>query len=169
MQGKILFILLSCILLSAAVATPASQQSADIKPLEPIVKGDRILILAPHPDDEVLGCAGVIQEAVKAGAQVHVAFLTNGEHNELAFIVFKKSIILRQKDFINLGEVRHSESEKSAKLLGLKESDLTFLGYPDFGSFTIFSRYWQTDKPYNTILTRISKVPYKNNLSFYEL
>ncbi|MCX5704838.1 MAG: PIG-L family deacetylase [Candidatus Omnitrophica bacterium] len=172
MQGKILLILLSYILLStvgvvaAAVAAPASQQSADIKPLEPIVKGDRILILAPHPDDEVLGCAGVIQAALKAGAEVRVAFLTNGEHNELAFIVFKKKIPLQQKEFINLGEVRRSESEKSAKLLGLKESDLIFLGYPDFGTFTIFSRYWETDRPYKTILTRISKVPYKNNLSF---
>jgi LmbE family N-acetylglucosaminyl deacetylase len=174
MQGKILFILLSCILLSAAGAAAAAgagaaapaQQSADIKPLEPIVKGERILILAPHPDDEVLGCAGVIQAALKVGAQVRVAFLTNGEHNELAFIVYEKRLTLRQNEFVHLGQVRRSESEKSAKALGLKESDLTFLGYPDFGTFTIFSRYWQTDKPYNTILTRISKVPYKNNLSF---
>jgi len=50
--------------------------------------------------------------------------------------------------------------------LGLKENDLIFLGYPDFGTFTIFSRYWQTDRPYSTLLTRISSVPYKQNLSF---
>lgn len=159
MKKKVFFILISCFLLAAS-------QPPGIKPLEPFVKGDRVLILAPHPDDEVLGCAGVVQAALKAGAQVRVAFLTNGEHNELAFIVFKKRIPLSQKEFIKLGEVRRSESEKSAKLLGLKESDLTFLGYPDFGTFTIFSRYWQTGRPYKTILTRISKVPYKNNLTF---
>jgi LmbE family N-acetylglucosaminyl deacetylase len=164
MRKKAGFILFSCLILTAA--SPSTEQPFQITPFGPFAKSDRVLILAPHPDDEVLGCAGVIQAALKAGAEVRVAFLTNGEHNELAFIVFKKRIPLSQKEFINLGEIRRSESEKSAKLLGLKESDLTFLGYPDFGSFTIFSRYWQADRPYKTILTRISKVPYKNNLSF---
>ena len=35
---------------------------------------DRILVLAPHPDDEVLGCAGVIQRALAMGLPVRVVF-----------------------------------------------------------------------------------------------
>lgn len=37
----------------------------------------RILILAPHADDEVLGCGGLIRKSVEAGTEVHIAILTN--------------------------------------------------------------------------------------------
>ena len=60
-----------------------------INNLEPIKGSDRILILAPHPDDEAVGCAGIIQEAVAAGADMHVLCLTNGDNNEFAFIVYE--------------------------------------------------------------------------------
>jgi LmbE family N-acetylglucosaminyl deacetylase len=38
----------------------------------------RVLILAPHPDDEVLGCGGTIARLVAEGAHVEVAVLTRG-------------------------------------------------------------------------------------------
>ena len=37
-----------------------------------------ILILAAHPDDEVLGCGGTIAKLADGGAIVHVAFLADG-------------------------------------------------------------------------------------------
>ena len=39
----------------------------------------RILIVAPHPDDEVIGCSGLIQQFLAAGQQVYVCILTGGE------------------------------------------------------------------------------------------
>lgn len=38
----------------------------------------RALILAPHPDDEVLGCGGTIARLAALGCEVHVAILTRG-------------------------------------------------------------------------------------------
>lgn len=38
----------------------------------------RILVLSPHPDDEILGCGGLIHKAKAAGAEVFVQFLTVG-------------------------------------------------------------------------------------------
>lgn len=38
----------------------------------------RTLVLAPHFDDEVLGCGGLIRKLVAAGAPVQVLFLTDG-------------------------------------------------------------------------------------------
>ena len=38
----------------------------------------RILILAPHPDDEVVGCCAAIGRARAAGARVFVLTLTTG-------------------------------------------------------------------------------------------
>ncbi len=134
--------------------------------LEPFKKSERILILAPHPDDEAIACAGIIQKALGAGAQVRIVYLTNGDHNELAFIVYEKRIIMRQGAFVYLGQMRQQESIKAMKFLGLAEKDLVFLGYPDYGTFNIFCKYWQTEKPFRDRLTRISSVPYKDSPAY---
>ena len=126
---------------------------------------DRILILAPHPDDEVMATGGVIQKALKAKAKVRVLFLTNGDHNEPAFIVYEKRLTIRKGEFIHMGQVRRKESLEALKKLGLAEKDCVFLGYPDFGTMEILLKYWGDTRPFRYILTRISKVPYSNCLS----
>ncbi len=137
-----------------------------INNLEPIKSSDRILIIAPHPDDEAINCAGIIQEAVAAGADTHVLCLTNGDNNEFAFIVYEKRIPFLPGSLVHLGEVRRSESVKAMKMLGLEEYNLIYLGYPDFGTFQIFKDFWKSDKPYRSLLTRVTKVPYKQDPSF---
>src|SRR5690349_9123246 len=37
-----------------------------------------ILVVAAHPDDEVLGCGGALASCAAAGASIHVAFLADG-------------------------------------------------------------------------------------------
>ena len=134
--------------------------------LDQFKKDERILILAPHPDDEAIACAGIIQEALSRGAKIKIAYLTNGEHNEFAFIVYEKRITFKKNEFIHLGQVRRKEAIKAMQLLGIDEKDLIFLGYPDFGTFNILNRYWQKSKPFRSLLTRISSVPYKDSFSF---
>ncbi len=167
MAKKVIFITLFIILTVGCVysASPPSQLPT-IGALEPIKKTDRILILAPHPDDETIGCAGIIQEAVSKGANLKVVYLTNGDHNQIAFIVYEKRLTLRKGEFIHMGEVRRIEAIKAMKLLGVDSKNLIFLGYPDFGTFTIFREVWLDRKPYKSMLTRISSVPYKENFSF---
>lgn len=148
------------------LCAPALYADSGIFNLDPIEKSDRILILAPHPDDEAIGCAGVIQQALAKGAQLKIVFLTYGEHNQFAFMVYEKRPILLRGEFIQMGKVRHKEALNSAKLLGLSENNLIFLGYPDFGTFAIFSQYWQVKSPFESILTRISRVPYKDSYAF---
>ncbi len=78
-----LFIVLS-VLLSAGCAGIQKPDLGVRKPyaeLESFKKNERILILAPHPDDESIACAGIIQKALGAGAQVRIVYLTNGDHN----------------------------------------------------------------------------------------
>jgi LmbE family N-acetylglucosaminyl deacetylase len=45
-------------------------------------KGDKALILAPHPDDETLGCGGTIRLLLLRKTPVKVIFLTSGEKAE---------------------------------------------------------------------------------------
>jgi len=162
----LIFLLLFSLAGCTAVRKPDLSRWDTFPALEPFKKNERVLILAPHPDDETIACAGVIQKARQAGARVKVVYLTNGDHNELAFIVYEKRITLRQGEFIHMGQVRQQEAIKAMNYLGLSENDLVFLGYPDFGTFEIFCNYWQAKKPFRDRLTRISDVPYKNNPSY---
>src|SRR5690348_6202609 len=47
----------------------------------PFVTSDRILLVAPHPDDEMLGAGGLLQRAFALNASVRILFGTNGEDN----------------------------------------------------------------------------------------
>jgi LmbE family N-acetylglucosaminyl deacetylase len=133
-------------------------------PLE-LNKDDRILILAPHPDDESIGTSGVIQKALKTGAEVKVALFTNGDNNELAFIVYEKRFTIRKGEFLHMGEVRRKETLSAMSYLGVNPQDVIFLGYPDFGTTEILTKYWQTDKPYRSMFPRQTKVPYPEAIS----
>jgi LmbE family N-acetylglucosaminyl deacetylase len=136
----------------------------EIPAIPEFTKDDRVLVLAAHPDDETLGAGGVIQRARAAGARVQVLCFTNGDHNELAFIVYEKRFTFRTGEFIYMGEMRRNETIKALTYLGLPRSDMIFLGYPDFGTMAILTQYWQTPKPFWCLLTRISKVAYPDAL-----
>ena len=38
----------------------------------------KILVVAAHPDDDVLGCGGTISKFARQGADIHVMFLADG-------------------------------------------------------------------------------------------
>lgn len=60
---------------NAAVASPESEAI----PYEALnLRGERLLILAPHPDDEVIGCGGVVFQHLRDGRDVRVVVATDG-------------------------------------------------------------------------------------------
>jgi len=140
--------------------------SQEIKALPPFTNTDRVLILSPHPDDEAVGTAGLIQRALQAGAKVKVLCYTNGDNNELAFIVYEKRLTFRKGEFLHMGEVRRKETLAAMALLGLKPADVIFLGYPDFGTMEILTKYWGETRPFKSMLTRVTKVAYPEAMSF---
>jgi LmbE family N-acetylglucosaminyl deacetylase len=157
------FIYFICLFLLLGCGVVFSQ---DAKELEPILPSDRILILAPHPDDETIGCAGVIQAALKKHAEVKVVILTNGDSNEFAFIAYEKRLTFKREEFLHMGEVRYHESIASLRFLGLPEKNIVALGYPDSGTGDILTKTWDDQKPYLSLLSRVRNVPYKEALSF---
>ncbi len=102
-----------------------------------------LMVIAPHPDDEVIGCAGVILRALEAKKRVTVVILTNGDgHVALTAAVAKKEREqLTPEDFIKAGALRQSHSHAAMKRLGVPREDLIFLGYPDGG----MEKMWQMD------------------------
>ncbi len=125
---------------------------------------DRILILAPHPDDESIATGGLIQKAVALGLPVHVVFLTYGDNNETSFIVYRRRPTLRAKEVQGMGLVRHDEAVAATGVLGLRPDQLTFLGYPDFRTLVIWTEHWGDVEPCESMFTRTHVVPYPNAL-----
>src|SRR5689334_8566260 len=79
------------------------------EPRVTLASNDRILVIAPHPDDEVLGCGGILQDAVRMKLPIRILFLTNGDNNQWAFTVYRKHPVFDPKEVERLGVVRHDE------------------------------------------------------------
>ena len=126
---------------------------------------DRIAIIAPHPDDEILGASGLIQQAVAAGAPVKIIYLTNGDHNQAAFRQFCQRQHLAP-DPLALGEQRRAEAVAATTLLGLRSADLVFLGYPDWWTLRLWQDYWDEDDVLYNNATGSTGVPYQKNYSY---
>jgi N-acetylglucosamine malate deacetylase 1 len=77
-----------------------------------------IMVIAPHPDDEVIGCGGTLSLQIAKGDRVSVVFLTSGE--------LGLKHLVREEAW----QIRESEAEEAASLLGI--GDLHFLRCPDW-------------------------------------
>lgn len=145
----------------ALLAGPARAMAAEPEP-PAFSPADRVLVLAPHPDDEVIACAGILQRALAAGAAVRVVFLTYGDNNEWSFAVYRKHPVLEPAAVRNMGLVRREEALAADHVLGLAPEQLVFLGYPDFGTLRVWQEHWGDQPPYQGMLTRATQVPYTN-------
>ena len=77
----------------------------------------RVVVFAPHPDDEVIGCGGTIAAHVNAADTVSIVYLTSGEAGSLNVLPDEVRVI------------REAEARQGAERLGVK--DLVFLRFPD--------------------------------------
>jgi LmbE family N-acetylglucosaminyl deacetylase len=157
MRRRVVIVLLQAL----AVASAFGQ-----KVFPPLTSQDRIVVVAPHPDDEVLGAGGLIQQACAAGAEVHVIYLTNGDHNQVAFKLYKLKLHLTPIQYLSFGRLREREAAAATAILGLAPEQLTFLGFPDYGTMTIWRDYWREPTPFRSDATRSNAVPYEQAYIF---
>jgi len=93
--------------------------------------GSRLLLFAPHPDDESLACSVLLQRAVRAGAAVHVVYVTDGDDNPWPQRVLEHKWRLNATDRRRWGRLRRTEALKALRVLGVNGSATRFLGLPD--------------------------------------
>ncbi len=79
--------------------------------------GARVLVVAPHPDDEAMGCAGTIVLHVRAGDEICVCVATDGRRSRAV------------ADSQRMAAVRHREAAAAARLMGIDR--LAWLGLPE--------------------------------------
>jgi len=112
-----------------AILTGLSSAFAQLSP----TRSESIVIFAPHPDDEVIGCAGIIMQALARGARVKVVDITSGDGFDAAAagLTHKKVNEVGPDDFFALSRLRQTQSRNALEILGGKADDLIVLGYPD--------------------------------------
>lgn len=133
-----------------------------LKPFITSLQGKRVLIVAPHPDDEAISSGGLIQRVEKEGGKIYVLYLTYGDHNEVAFMLDEKRMITTPSLNQKMGQIRRKEAENGMKFIGVPQDHLYFLGFPDNGTLKIWEYYWDNNKPYTVHSLNSNKVPYKN-------
>ncbi|HHV61948.1 MAG TPA: PIG-L family deacetylase [Firmicutes bacterium] len=125
--------------------------------------GDRILVIAPHSDDETLGAGGFLYDAVRCGATAYVVLMTNGDGFTLAADREFRTLRATSRKFVELGYKRQGESLDALTILGVPEKDIFFLGYPDKGLSLMWHEHWSMSSPYLSKYTKTSKSPYFNS------
>jgi LmbE family N-acetylglucosaminyl deacetylase len=115
---------------------------------------ESIVVFAPHPDDEVIGCAGIIMQALARGARVKVVDITNGDGFDAAAagVTHKAVNQVGPDDFFALSRLRQTQSRNALEILGGKPDDLIILGY---GDGDLGNLYNSTDD--KTILQQFTK------------
>ena len=101
---------------------------------------DRILIIAPHIDDESIGAGGFASDALAHGAEVYVAFITAGDCNRFSARLLNNTLGPTNSDYLSVGRTRIAEAKSAMKILGIAPDHYFVLGYPDRGLRMIFDR-----------------------------
>lgn len=86
------------------------------------VSAKTAMVVAPHQDDEVLGCGGLIAMKRQAGVHVKIVFVTDGgaSHD-----------LVGGGPWPELPAVRRQEALAAAGILGVEPADVHFLEWPD--------------------------------------
>lgn len=131
--------------------------------LPALPKETRLMVIAPHCDDETLGCAGIIRNVLASGGQVLVVVMTNGDGFTFAVKEQFHRLFLTSSDYIQSGYARQVETIHALRWLGLPDDHIIFLGYPDRGLKTIWAATWDSSQPYRSRYTDSDHSPYTNS------
>jgi LmbE family N-acetylglucosaminyl deacetylase len=79
------------------------------------------LVLAPHPDDETLGCGATIMRKLAAGTAVQVVIATDGRHSQRSIKLSTDALV----------DIREEETRQACAILGLPRDNIAFLRFED--------------------------------------
>lgn len=160
-MGGLSAVIRAAVLLAAGFAVAAAARHPEPAP-GPLAIGDRerLLVIAPHPDDETLGAAGLVQRVLARGGQADLVLVTAGDGN-VGGVVMETG--LRQPppaNYVAYGERRVGEARAAARALGFADDAVDLLGFPDGGLLPLLSQHWRRAHPARSATTGASDPPY---------
>jgi LmbE family N-acetylglucosaminyl deacetylase len=98
-----------------------------------VAMSERLLVVAPHPDDETLAAGGLVQRMLARDGTVRVVLVTAGDGYVEAVQAETGALRPRPADFVAYGERRLGEARAAMRRLGGDGVRLGVLGFPDGG------------------------------------
>jgi LmbE family N-acetylglucosaminyl deacetylase len=140
--------------------TPTAIHAA---PEQPVTVGrhERLLVLAPHPDDEALSSAGLIKRVLQNDGTARVVVVTSGDAYVDAVMQETGKRKPTATDYLSYGEKRLEESRKVAQYLGQGQIRLDLLGFSDGSIYTTLVSHWRKTNPARSEYTGFDHVPYQ--------
>ncbi len=149
-----------------AIARHIADFSVLETPLLPLAwprSDERIWILSPHPDDESLGCGGLLARCAALNVPARIVFLTGGDGTRTTQLALRVNPRFGGPyDLLSIAHERQIEAKNAARELGLDANSIEFLGFPDGGMETIWKNGFSARDPYVSPLTAKMRVPYEN-------
>ncbi|MCX7615148.1 MAG: PIG-L family deacetylase [Clostridiales bacterium] len=128
-------------------------------------RNTKLLVFAPHNDDEVLGAGNLIKKTLENGGKVKVVLVTNGDGFKSGLELDYFKLNPKPQDYIKFGYKRQQETIEALKTLGLSKDNIVFLGYPDGGIMSMWETNWENSQPYKSIYTKTNFSPYVNSMT----
>lgn len=123
---------------------------------------ERLLVVAPHPDDEVLGAGGLIQRVLARGGTVDVVLVTAGDGYPDAVRGETGIASPAASDFVAYGARRIAETRAALDALGGAPGRVrvTALGFPDGSLPGLRGPHWSRTSPARSPTTAATDPPY---------
>ena len=111
------------------------EKSSDLFDPDVLLKrpGASLMVLAPHPDDESLAAAGLIQRALACRARVSVVFISDGENNPWPQRMLERRMWIGSRQRADWAARRRGEADAALHMLGVEPINVHRLGWPDGG------------------------------------
>ncbi len=147
-------------ILAGCAGAPRAPRSTALPPLE-LAAGERLLVISPHPDDEVIGCGALIRRVRESGGRVDIVYVTQGDGYLEGVVLETRQLHPKPETFVEYGEWRRRETLGVLTLLRLPEESAHFLGFPDGGLRALWERRPPgTRALYRSPTTAADRVPY---------
>lgn len=114
--------------------------------MRPVAQAGPVLILAPHPDDETLGCGGLIARRVHEGRRVVVVVITDGR------ALLRRFGIDANPTEAEVSAMRKDETRRAVGILGGRVEDIRFL---DFQNERLVAQRDEAQKRITALLTEL--------------
>ena len=155
------FTVLATLAVTAAAPSGAPRTRQPVERPILTVNGDtKLLVVAPHPDDETLSSGGLMQQAHAAGGQVRVIYLTDGDGYPEGVRYEDHVESPTARDYRGYGRERKQEARAALAELGLPRGTATFFSFPDGGLSRLMKRYWSEKRAaFRSPYTRMDRPP----------
>ncbi len=150
------------IVLAALLAAGRVVGVADAQELH-VGRWERLLIVAPHPDDETLGAGGLARRVLEHDGTVRVVLVTAGDGYVEAVVHDSGRLRPRPAEYIAYGERRLGEARAALRALhgGIL---LQVLGFPDGRIASLLDAHWWRRSPERSPTTERAHPPYAEAL-----